>query len=402
MRLSLKSRAVLLAAALAATERAHAQALAEGTVITNSASATYTDANNGTYAAVTASVSVTIGFVAGLDVTSNAAATPASPSTGNVATFTVNNIANGRDSVAVVVAAVSGLSYTGFRFNGTTYADLTALNAALAAFGIPADSSVSVDVIYEVGPALGGVAIAMAFTATSLRDPLTTDVATMVVTPAITGTVAVTPDAATQDHIPSNGTNYSYTFTVTNGASADHTFSLTAAAAPGTAVSIVSVNGTAGSAGTVTVASGASAGVTVVYSVGNQPAGVIDVLTLTAIAVGNPTITDVGDVTIRVVRPAVIATKVAYRDDQSAIIGVSDRVVSGETVQYKISFTNAGGASAASVQVTDTLPSQLTLVSAAGDADGWTIVSSGNAVTANLAALAAGETRYVWVRARIN
>ena len=38
----------------------------EGTVITNTATATYTDANNNPYAAVSGSVSVTVGFKAGV------------------------------------------------------------------------------------------------------------------------------------------------------------------------------------------------------------------------------------------------------------------------------------------------------------------------------------------------
>ena len=44
----------------------------EGTVITNTATATYTDANTNSYAAVSGSVNVTVGFLPGVAVTANA------------------------------------------------------------------------------------------------------------------------------------------------------------------------------------------------------------------------------------------------------------------------------------------------------------------------------------------
>ncbi len=53
---------------------------AEGTVITNTATVSFTDARSNTYSSVQASVNVTVGFLAGIDVTAGAAtATPASP-----------------------------------------------------------------------------------------------------------------------------------------------------------------------------------------------------------------------------------------------------------------------------------------------------------------------------------
>src|SRR3989449_9053155 len=60
----------------------------EGTVITNTATAPYTDANNNPYTAVSGSVSATVGFKAGLTVTANRPTpTSASPSTADPMTF---------------------------------------------------------------------------------------------------------------------------------------------------------------------------------------------------------------------------------------------------------------------------------------------------------------------------
>src|SRR5690348_18369640 len=82
----------------------------EGTVITNTATVSFTDANGNTYSSVSASVNVTVGFVAGVTVTGPNTATPASPSTLNTVTYTIQNIGNGTDQVQVAenisVAAV--------------------------------------------------------------------------------------------------------------------------------------------------------------------------------------------------------------------------------------------------------------------------------------------------------
>src|SRR2546430_15436763 len=101
-------RALLMIASLAslmtlATASAlHAQSpTPENTVITNTATVSFTDANGNTYTNVSASVNVTVGFVAGIDVAGAAAATPASPSTNNVLTFTIQNIGNGTDHAQV-------------------------------------------------------------------------------------------------------------------------------------------------------------------------------------------------------------------------------------------------------------------------------------------------------------
>src|SRR5215213_5323662 len=110
--------AIALLATLATAQSAGAQATPEGTVITNTATASYTDANGNTYTAATASVSVTVGFAAGVDVTSPASVSPASPSAGNQQDFTIINTGNGTDQVSVVVSTAAGLANVAYKYSG--------------------------------------------------------------------------------------------------------------------------------------------------------------------------------------------------------------------------------------------------------------------------------------------
>lgn len=397
-----RTAAVAVLALVLPLARASAQATAEGTVITNTASVSWTDANNNTYTPVTAQVQVTVGFTAGIDVTSPAQVTPSSPSTGNSITFTINNIGNGRDTVQVSSTAAAGVTVTGYRYSGTTYASIAALNAALALVQINAGSSISVEVLYDVNAGQGGATIPVTLTATSVRTPATSDVSTTNVRPAASLGVTVTPDGATIDRLPSNGTTYTQAFTVTNTGNAADVFNLVASAVPGTVLTIISVNGVAGSSTTLPLAAGANQSIVVVYSVANVAAGTTDQLRLTATSQTNGATNDQGDLTVRVIKPALTMTKEAYRDNKTTLLTGADRVLPGEYIQYKITVTNGGLASASSVSVTDALPAQVTYDSSVGDAAGWTITAVGNNVTANLSGtLATSTSRFIWVRVRI-
>src|SRR4030081_1063165 len=126
--------AIMLFTSLVTAQSASAQATPEGTVITNQATASWTDANNNTYTSVNASVSVTVGFTAGITTTSAAIVTPASPSTSNNLNFTITNAGNGTDTIGTVTtSAAAGLTITGYKIGATSYGTLAALNAALNA-----------------------------------------------------------------------------------------------------------------------------------------------------------------------------------------------------------------------------------------------------------------------------
>lgn len=395
-----------------AARPAHAQVTPtpEGTTITNTASATWTDANGNTYSPATASVSVMVGFKAGPDVQSPVSVAPASPSTGNEIPFTIVNTGNGIDSVTVSATAAAGVTITGYKIGSTTYATLAELNAALASTPISASGSVVVTVVYTVATGQGGQTIPVSLTATSRRTPAATgatDSSSTNVLPAVAAGVVVTPDGGTVDRLPSGSgpTTYTETFTVQNTGNRTDTFSLSASA--GSILTIVSVNGTAGSGGTINLASGGTTTVDVVYTVSNSAAaGATESLVLTATSTNTASVTDPGNRVVRVVRAAISMTKEAFQDNQTTAIGgpsSSDRVLPGQYIQYKVTVTNTGGAAATltgtGFGITDALPSQVTYVSTSADAAGWTITESGGTVSAALTGtLAAGASRFFWIR----
>jgi uncharacterized repeat protein (TIGR01451 family) len=376
----------------------------EGTVITNTATVSFTDANGNTYSAVNASVSVTVGFVAGVDVAGAASATPASPSSNNTLTFTIQNIGNGTDHVQVAEAISVGsvITVTSYVFNATSYATLAALNTALSAAAITQGSTFTVQVKYDVAANKGGVATNYTLTGTSVRDNTVTDNQVTTITPAQTYAVAVTPDGGQNlQKLPSNGTNYTFTFTVTNNGNGSDNFNLVASNT-GSAITVVSVNGVAGTSTSVAIAAATAMNIDVVYSVGNVAAGTTDNLKLQATSVGDNTKTDDGTADLTVIRPAITVGKAAYRDDQVTLLGPTDKVLPNEAIQYKVSVTNSGTTAAASVAIADNLPAELTFLSSTGDLAGWTIGNVGNNVSASLTGtLASGATRYIWIRARV-
>jgi uncharacterized repeat protein (TIGR01451 family) len=376
----------------------------EGTVITNTATVSFTDANGNTYSAVNASVSVTVGFVAGVNVSGAATATPASPSSNDALTFTIQNIGNGTDhyQVAENISVAGVITVASYGFNSSTYASLAALNTALASANVTQGSSITVQVNYNVAANKGGVATNYTLTATSGRDNTVNANKVTVITPTQTYAVAVSPHGGQNlQQLPSNGTNYTFTFSVTNNGNGSDNFNLVASNS-GSAITVVSVNGVAGTSTSVTIAAATSMNINVVYSVGNVAAGTTDNLQLRATSSGDNTKTDQGYADLTVVRPAIAVTKAAYRDNQTTLIGPTDTVLPSEAIQFKITVSNSGASPAASVQIADAIPAQMTFLSATGDLAGWTISNTGNNVTASLSGtLASGASRYIWVRAQV-
>src|SRR5437870_11406217 len=197
----------------------------EGTVITNIATATYTDANGNAYAPVTGSVSVTVGFKAGVTVTANTPSpAAASPSTADTMTFTVANIGNGTDSVTIsdAISVPGVITVTGYRYGATTYGTLAALNTALSSAGIAQGGSITLKIIYNVASGQGGVSTVYTLTANSRRTPATSDSAFSTITPATTYGVTTTPDGGQNvQQLPGSG--YSFTFTVQNNGNGNDT-----------------------------------------------------------------------------------------------------------------------------------------------------------------------------------
>lgn len=398
-----------LAAGLFAVGTASGQT-PEGTVITNIAVVNWTDANGNSYAPDSASVSVTVGFAAGIDVIASAASvTPSPGSTSNTLTFTVDNIGNGSDSVTVAEnISVGGIiTVTGYQINGAgpTYNTLADLNNALAGTAIAtgAGNGITVDVIYDVAAGVGGQSTVYTLTATSRRDNTVSDNDATTINVSETLSVAVTPDGGQSlQHLPSNGTNYTFTFTVQNTGNGSEDFDLRAYQQDVADVSIVSVNGVAGDSTRISLAAGASQDIDVIYSVLDVPAGTQDTVFLRARSVTGPgTAEDTGHADFSVIRPSVTITKAAYEDDKSGPL--AGNPVPGDFFQYRIEVSNGGNAAASSVVVTDDLPSQVTYDSTTDDGNWSSITYSDPTVTANLSGtLAASSSAVFWIRVQVN
>lgn len=224
------------------------------------------------------------------------------------------------------------------------------------------------------------------------------------VTSAVTvRSVAVTPDGATATRLPSNGTQYTQVFTVTNSGSLTDRYNIAASVTPAGVVTIVSTS----IAQTANLAAGASASVTVTYTVANAAAtGATATVRLTATSVNQATVSDAGTLVVSVARADLAIAKALYRDDRATLVTPSDRVVAGEYVQYRVTVTSSGGADAVTVAVTDALPAQVAFDAASGDAAGWTFTATPAAAPTSLAAslagtLAAGQSRFFWIRVRV-
>ena len=391
----------------------------EGTVIHNTATATYTDLNSNTYAAVSGSVDVTVGFLPGITVADNTPSpTPASPSTADTLSFGVSNPGNGTDSVTIAenISVAGIMTVTGYRYSGTTFATLTDLNTALSSVAIAEAGSITIQVVYDVATNKGGLNTHYTLTATSRRSLTTTDNKTSSISPAQTfcvgtcggggggggGTRGVIVDG--QQHIQKlPGNNYTAVYNVYNGGNGTDDFDLIARRAiTGSApITILKVNGVAGDSTRITLAPTSGMQITVVYNVADI-VGATDSLFLKARSVGNPTASDQDYYDLVVVKPNLTLAKAAIYDATS--LPVSGTVVPGNILRYRITVTNDGTTDAVSVQVTDTLPAQMTYLGLANSAD-WTITQSGGVVTANYTAasqLLAGQSSTFEVRVSIN
>jgi uncharacterized repeat protein (TIGR01451 family) len=384
----------------------------EGTVIKNKATATFTDANSNTYSSVSDSVSVTVGYLAAPLPVSPASVTPASPSSGNTLLFVLHNNGNGTDTMTVNTTVNAAVTITQYRvsYNAggayTTYATQALMNAALIAHTTLAKDSIYVEVTYNVNSTSGGASYPMQMTQTTKRPTPVSASTTTNINPPGTRAVAVTPVGATATQLPSNPTAYSFNFTIQNNGNATDTYNLLAsiAGAPSGAVTIVTVDGVAGTTGTKTIASGATAVVAVTYTVsGAVPAGTTDKINFKATSQADALVNSTGDLTVTVSKAAVTIVKGAFKDDQVTVLTLASLVKPGDFIQYKVSVTNgAAAAAASSVQVSDALPAQVTYISSSPDLAGWTLSQSAGTVTGTLTGtLAAGATRFFWIRVQV-
>ncbi|MDH3271257.1 MAG: DUF4139 domain-containing protein [Gemmatimonadota bacterium] len=169
---------------------------------------------------------------------------------------------------------------------------------------------------------------------------------------SISATMVAAASAA--NRLPSNGTGYQESFTLTNSGAGSSAFTLRATAA-GSAVVVDSIRGpglTFGaqpdSALTATLAgNGGSVAVAVFYTVPDISAGTTDTLILTATSVVSPMLSVTDSTTVTVVRPSLSLGKTAT---------VTGDTIPGADVTYQITVTNLGTEAAVQVVVRDSIP----------------------------------------------
>ena len=319
--------------------------------------------------------------------------------------FDVINIGNGVDTLSVSDNISDGtvLSVTKFTYNSTDYANIGLLNTALADSTVVAGDTVTIVVEYSIASDKGGEPSTYTLTGTSVRDGSATDNDNTVVTPALTGTVAVTPDGGQSlTHLPSNGTNYTFQFSVTNNQTGGDDFDLLVTSPGSSVITIVSVNAFAGDSTRVTFTASELKTIDVIYSVAGS-ATAQDTLYLEARSVAAPATTNSGFADMTVIEADLGITKVAYETDYVTPIG-SNLVLPGDFIEYKVTVTNNGAAQAASVVVTDNLPATLTYISRLNDVGTWDVTGSGNnrTFTLNPGTLNAAASVSFFIRAQVN
>jgi uncharacterized repeat protein (TIGR01451 family) len=324
---------------------------------------------------------------------------------GAAATYTLTARNNGPYRASAVVAVVdtlpTGLTYTSAIGTGWTCSvssqvvTCTRVGTVNSSTTLP-DIILTVAISASVAPSVTNVAV-VSSSATADQNFSNNRVGT---TSAVTvRNVATTPDGAAVSQLPSNATQYTQTFVVSNTGSMSDSYNVAATVAPAGIVTIVSVS----VATTPAIASGGSYNVIVTYTVATGAAtGASAKITLTATSTVVPTVKDPGDVTVTVIRAGLTMTKALYRDDQTTLVTGPAGVSDGEYVQYKVTLTSTGAAGATTVHVTDSVPAAVTYVTATGDAAGWTIVNAAGTVTADLTGvLATGQSRFFWIRVRV-
>jgi len=168
--------------------------------------------------------------------------------------------------------------------------------------------------------------------------------------------VSVSPHLSTASRLPSNGSNYTAAFSVSNTGDAITSYVLLTGSRLGrlTTVSLTGTGVTQGgnldSAEVANLGAGETALVTVTYSVADAASGSIDTLVFRAFAVASPATIDSGLHIVTLVKPSVTVAK---------SVNPSGTATPGTDLTYTTTVTNTGTEKAASVVHVDTLPAQL-------------------------------------------
>src|SRR5438874_2267336 len=273
------------------------------------------------------------------------------PGTNYTRSFTVQNVGNTTDSYDLLTSKVPGTALTITSITGSGVTQGSNPDSARLA-NVAANATVTVTVHYNVGSGAVGPSDTLVFTARSVASPTSKDNGRLTVTVLGHG-AAVAPHADSVKHLPSNGTNYTASFTVQNTGNSLDNFDLLTKKRPGTALTTVSITGSGvtqgpnpDSARLASLAGNASAAVTVTYAVGNVAAGTIDTLIFTARSQAAPAARDSGRLVLTVVRPSLTIARA---------VSPNGSLAPGTVLGYTLSVTNGGSSNASGVALVDTL-----------------------------------------------
>jgi uncharacterized repeat protein (TIGR01451 family) len=410
-----------------------------GTDIVNIATATFTDANTNVYLAVADTVTVEVAFVP--EFTVALIGTTPSVVTGD-ATYTyyfqITNLGNDTDwpVLSDPVAGQTHLSnfeycYKPYEYDQTTpksgtpeaghcFATLAGLQADLNLNPLDIHEYLILSIRVTVADDQGGETQTITVGVESGKEPGQGGNSEEL--DLYIGEVDVEATAKTIDRLPSNTTQYSAEFTVTNQqVEGNKTYNLLAVI-EGTNQAGLSIVRTALCAAPladieeVTIAApGGDAKVCVIYTVAFNADALTGTIRLTATDASYAGITDYDDHVVTIVRPALQITKKAYRDSSGSMGSTEildmETVVPGEFFWYEIKVSNQGSAEAATVSIVDNLPmAYLFYVSHGGDtppdgAPAWnfegTATASGQ-IRAALATLTSTHgVRYIRIRVQV-
>ena len=169
--------------------------------------------------------------------------------------------------------------------------------------------------------------------------------------------VSVSPHNSAATRLPSNGTTYTVTFTVTDTSTgiSPVIYDLLTSQRPGAVLTTVSITGSGVTQGSnpdsaqVTLLPGGAVVATVTYSVGDVTAGSIDTLVFLARALGNLA-SDSGKLAVTVIRPTITVVK---------SVNPGGTPPPGTDLTYTVTLTNTGTENAVNVVHVDSVPAQL-------------------------------------------
>jgi len=287
----------------------------------------------------------------GISVAPSADTVSHPPASNYTESFTVQNLSNMSDSYDLLSSARPGTALTITSITGTGVTQGANPDSARLS-NLAVNATATVTVHYSIGSGAVSPKDTLFFTARSVAAPSYSASGRLTVTVLGQG-VTVSPHADSVKHLPSNGTNYTASFTVQNSGNSIDNFDLLTKKRLGTALTTVSITGTnvtqgsnPDSARLANLAGGASTAVTVTYSVGNVAAGMLDTLIFTARSVSTPATSDSGRLTLTVVRPSLTMGKA---------VSPNGSLAPGTVLSYTLSVTNGGSSNASGVALVDTL-----------------------------------------------